>query len=91
MKELKRYLKEQGILGIGWAVFEDYVNVNGTKYVANSTVEYYCEKQGFLHNMTATQYAKELLEMLKAPRKRVLSECPLCSSFIVEGEVHACN
>lgn len=91
MKELKQYLKDNGIVGISWAIFTDYVDHNGLEYKANCTVEYFCEKQALLHNMTSEQYAKDTLELLKAPRKRVIADCPICKGFIFEGEVHACN
>ncbi len=94
LQEFAERVESEGILQLSAGVFKDHeVTFFKTKSIRkqNTTPEKYCESMGRAHNMTAEEYADELLTFMDAPRKRITEECDKCFALLVENEPHACK
>ena len=91
LEELKKRVEDEGILGISGGIFKDHSNSKAS-WKANTTVENYCGTMGAAHNLTAEDYANELLNMMDAPTQEYIGECVKCMKMLFEGdEDHVAN
>lgn len=42
-------------------------------------------------NMTASEYLREIANMLDTPSKKITGECKSCFALLIEGETHECK
>jgi len=101
IEELEKYIKDEGITQISGGIFEDQtrhrlipnedpddkeLRYEDYQVKANTTVAAYCGGMGRIHNVSAEEYAKELLGFMTAPSKNIIGECRKCFKFLVEFE-----
>ncbi len=94
LQEFADRVESEGILQLSTGVFKDHkVTFSKKKSIrkANTTPEDYCKAMGAANDMTAEEYADELLSFMDAPNKRVIGECGKCFAFLLEGELHTCE
>ena len=87
IKELEDLLEEEGVDQLSGGIFKECKSKGKTIY-PNTTVEEYCAVKGRQFNITAEEYAEDLLNFMKAPKLEVVGECKRCYNLLIEGDDH---